>query len=186
MWPNMDPSSAVNSLNQSIYFLRRVFETEYSEETTAGYVHQESDLVWLDRDLIVATSAVCADLVAEYGRSGDPGFAEQLSEAYVGRFALDFAYDEWSADFREWLHVAYLQVIETQIRLDVDNGNYRRGISLARRALEIEPRNEDLELSLLKLLRVAGAHSAAAEQYNRYANVLRSDLGVDPPSRDEV
>ena len=186
MWPDIDPSSAVNSLNQSIYFLRRVFEAEYSEETTAGYLHQESDLVWLDRDLISASSATCSELIAEYGRSANPQVVEQLSEAYTGRFALDFAYDEWTADFREWLHVAYLQIVETQIRLDVDHGNYRRGISLARSALEIEPRNEELELSLLKLLRGAGAYSAAAEQYSRYANVLRNDLGVDPPSPDSV
>jgi len=186
MWPDIDPGSAVNSLNQSIYFLRRVFEAEYSEETTAGYLHQESDLVWLDRDLISASSATCGELIAEYGRRADPDIVERLSETYVGRFALDFAYDEWTADFREWLHVAYLQMVETQIRLDVDHGNYRRGISLARSALEIEPRNEELELSLLKLLRGAGAHSAAAEQYSRYANVLKNDLGVDPPSPDTV
>jgi tetratricopeptide (TPR) repeat protein len=28
MWPEMDPSAAVNSLNQSVYYLRRVFEPE--------------------------------------------------------------------------------------------------------------------------------------------------------------
>jgi len=82
--------------------------------------------------------------------------------------------------------VAYLHVIETQIKTDVDTGSVQRGIMLARRALEIEPRHEELELSMLKLLRRAGAHSAAAEQYSRYANVLRTDLGVEPPSFETV
>jgi len=186
MWPDMDPSSAINSLNQSVYFLRRIFEAEYTEDTTAGYVHQDSDLLWLDHDLVRSLSSECARLVAEYGRNADPDIALALADLYQGRFALDFAYDEWSADYREWLHVAYLHVIETQIRADVDGGHYQRGIRLARTALQIEPRNEELELSLLKLLRGSGAHSAAAEQYTRYANVLRSDLGVEPPSRDAI
>jgi DNA-binding SARP family transcriptional activator len=186
MWPEIDPASAINSLNQSVYFLRRVFEPAYSEETTAGYVHQDSDLLWLDQELIRSASHRCVDLVQEFERDQRPEIATELAETYLGRFALDFAYDDWSGDFREWLHVGWLHVMETQIRADADGGHFQRGIHLTRRALEIEPRNEDFELSMLKLLRRAGAHSAAAEQYTRYAKVLRSDLGVEPPALESV
>jgi two-component SAPR family response regulator len=140
----------------------------------------------LDTELNSSDSRTCALLIQEYERAPDPALAVQLAARYRGRFALDFAYEEWSSDFREWLHVAYLHVIETQIKTDVDMGSVQRGIMLARRALEIEPRHEELELSMLKLLRRAGAHSAAAEQYSRYANVLRTDLGLEPPSYDAV
>jgi DNA-binding SARP family transcriptional activator len=186
MWPEMDPAAAVNSLNQSVYFLRRVFEPEYSEETTAGYVHQDSDILWLDAELVQAVSARCASLIADYERAADPATAVRLAEEYVGRFALDFAYEDWSASFREWLHVAYLHVVETQVRADVDRGQFQRGLSIARRAVEVEPRSDELELSLVRLLRGSGAHSAAAEQFTRYANVLRTDLGVEPPPIDAV
>ena len=186
MWPDMDPGAATNSLNQSVYFLRRVFEAEFSEETTAGYVQQDSDVLWLDSDLIRASSGDSAVLVREYERTHDPRYAVQLSETYTGKFALDFAYEDWSADFREWLHIAYLQVIETQIGADMDSGQFRRGLQIAKRAVAVEPRNDGLELSLLRLLRGAGAHTAAAEQFSRYANVLRSDLGVEPPSPDSI
>ena len=37
---------------------------------------------------------------------------------YVGRFALDFSYEEWSVPFRDALHVAYLQVIEAAVGRD--------------------------------------------------------------------
>jgi DNA-binding SARP family transcriptional activator len=186
MWPDIDPSSAINSLNQSVYFLRRVFEPDYTEDTTAGYVHQDSDLLWIDPELIGSDSRVCAALIESYERQTDPDLALELAERYTGRFALDFAYDDWSTDYREWLHVAWLHVLETQIRLDIDAGRFDRGIRVARRALEIEPRNDELELSMLKLLRRAGAHSAAAEQYSRYSNVLRTDIGVEPPSLESV
>jgi DNA-binding SARP family transcriptional activator len=186
LWPDMSPGAAINSLNQTVYFLRRVFEPTYSEETTAGYLHQDSDLLWLDEQLISARSRMCLGLIDGFTRASDAADAVELADLYTGRFALDFAYEDWSSDFREWLHVGYLNVVETQVRADIDSGEFQRGISIARRALEVEPRNEELELSLLRLLRRAGAHSAAAEQYARYANVLRSELGIEPPAPESL
>ena len=186
MWPEMDPTAALNSLNQTLYFLRRVFEPAYSEDTSAGYVHQESDVVWLDPLLVQSRSAICADLVAEYERSGNPEVVRQLGQQYIGRFALDFAYEDWASDFRESLHVAYLHVIESSIQDDIRSGHYMRGVEAARRALELDPGLDALELSLLRLLKNAGAHSAAAEQYGRYAHLLREELGIDPPPLDAI
>jgi DNA-binding SARP family transcriptional activator len=57
---------------------------------------------------------------------------------------------------------------------------------MSRRALEIDPRHEELELLLLRLLRNSGSHSAAAEQYARYASFMRDDLGIEPPPLDSV
>ena len=41
LWPEMAPNVALNSLNQTVYFLRRVFEPGYKEDTSAGYVHHD-------------------------------------------------------------------------------------------------------------------------------------------------
>ena len=38
----------MNSLNQTIYFLRRVFEADFSDELSPGYLHHESEVIWLD------------------------------------------------------------------------------------------------------------------------------------------
>jgi DNA-binding SARP family transcriptional activator len=186
MWPDMDPTAAINSLNQSVYFLRRVFEPEYTDDSTAGYVRQDSDLIWLDTELIEAVSGRCATLVAEYERSHDPTIAIELSRQYRERFALDFMYEEWASDFRDWLHVSSLRVIEEQIRRLLDAGDYDRGIGMARRAVLTDPRNEALEASLLRLLRGSGAHAAAAEQYAHYASMLRRDLGIEAPPASEL
>jgi ATP/maltotriose-dependent transcriptional regulator MalT/DNA-binding SARP family transcriptional activator len=186
MWPDMDPTAALNSLNQTLYFLRRVFEPAYSEDTSAGYVHQESDIVWLDPVLVQSRSAMSAELVAEYANAPSPEGVRRLSDTYVGRFALDFAYEDWANDFRESLHVGYLHVIESSIREDIQTGHFERGIEIARRALELDPGLDTLELSLLRLLKNAGAHSAAAEQYGRYAHLLREELGVDPPPFETI
>ena len=125
-------------------------------------------------------------MLAEWERTREPGRVRELSALYAGKFALDFSYEDWSVDFRDWLHVAYLRAIEAQIKQDIDSGDFDSGVAITRRALEIDARQEDLELSLFRLLRNSGAHSAAAEQFARYANVLRTDLGVEPPTSDSV
>jgi DNA-binding SARP family transcriptional activator len=186
LWPDMDPDAAGNSLNQTIYFLRRVFEPDYDEETSPGYLRQESDLVLLDPDLVVSTSAQCAALITNIEKNPDPDLIAALSSTYEGRFAVDFAYEEWATDFREWLHVAYLQVMERAITRDVAAGKYQRSVGLARRVLALEPRLDSFGLSLVRLLKGSGAHSAAAEQYERYAGLLREDIGVDPPPFDAL
>ncbi|MGP1673681.1 MAG: bacterial transcriptional activator domain-containing protein, partial [Candidatus Limnocylindrales bacterium] len=65
-------------------------------------------------------------------------------------------------------------------------GHYGRGIRVARRALEVDPGAEQIEVSLLRLYRATGAHSAAAEQYAHYAAMIREDLGIEPPPLESL
>jgi len=181
LWPEMAPEVAVNSLNQTVYFLRRVFEPNYKEDHSAGYIHHDSDVLWLDPQLIRSRSQECRNLIDSLGPDPTPAQVDRLSEIYVARFALDFSYEEWSVPYRDALHVAYLNVVEGAVGRDMEAGHFERGIRLARRALDIDPELENIELSLLRLYRVTGAHSAAAEQYEHYAAYLRDELGVEPP-----
>ena len=72
-------------------------------------------------------------------------------------------------------------MIEGAVASDMATGHYQRGIELARRALAIDPDLDGLELYLLRMLRITGAHAAAAEQYGHYAAYVRNELGVEPP-----
>ena len=52
--------------------------------------------------------------------------------------------------------------------------------------LDVDPAAEHVEVSLLRLYRASGAHSAAAEQYAHYANAMREQLGVEPPALEAL
>jgi ATP/maltotriose-dependent transcriptional regulator MalT/DNA-binding SARP family transcriptional activator len=186
LWPDLSPEVAVNSLNQTVYFLRRVIEPSYKEELSPGYVHHDSDVLWLDPELVESTSARCWSLIHRMSSPPSPSDVERLCELYAGRFALDFAYEEWAVAYRDSLHAAFLQVIESAVALDTFSGHFDRGREIARRALEIDPEAEQVELSLLRLYRRTGAHAAAAEQYAHYAAVMRNDLGVEPPPLESL
>ena len=181
LWPDLSPDVAINSLNQTVYFLRRVFEPSYAEDLSAGYVHHSSDVLWLDNELIASRSADCFALIDDVGSDLEPAVVARLSAMYIDRFALDFAYEEWAVPFRTSLHVGYLQIVEAAVTRDMASGHEDRAIELARRALDLDPGVESLELALVRLYRTTGAHSAAAEQYAHYATVLKDELGVEPP-----
>jgi ATP/maltotriose-dependent transcriptional regulator MalT/two-component SAPR family response regulator len=186
LWPDLDPLVAMNSLNQTIYFLRRVFEPRYSEELSPGYVHHQSDVLWLDPELVDSRSMRCAALIRLATRQPDSNHVDELSEMYRGRFALEFAYEEWASGHRDWMHANYLQLVEAAVSQDLAVGQFEHGIGLARRALEVDPEADELELSLLRLYRGIGATAAAAEQYSHYAAVAREDLGIEPPALETL
>ncbi len=56
LWPELDPLDALNSLNQTVYFLRRVLEEDYVDDLSPGYIHHDSELIWLDQELVSSRS----------------------------------------------------------------------------------------------------------------------------------
>jgi DNA-binding SARP family transcriptional activator len=179
LWPESDPSSALNSLNQTVYFLRRLFEPSYAEQTSPGYLGQDGETVWLDRDLVNSRSNRCLAIIRSVPAQPAAEAAVSLANEYAGRFALDFAYEDWGASFRDSLHAGYLRVMEQAIRMDTNNGQFSRGTFLAERAAEVDPDAEEIQVALVRLYRMSGAHAAAAEQYGHYTDAMR-ELGVEP------
>lgn len=186
LWPDLDPLDAVNSLNQTVYFLRRVVEENYVDDLSPGYLHHDSDLIWLDRDLVTSRSHECRRIIKALPLTPTPDQVLDLATQYAGRFALDFEYEEWAAPYRDWLHASFLEVVERAVTSDIETGHYERGIQLARRVLDIDPNVEQVEVSLLRLYRASGAHAAAAEQYGHYAGVMREQLGLEPPPLESL
>jgi DNA-binding SARP family transcriptional activator len=186
IWPDLDPTDASNSLNQTTYFLRRVFEPDYDDDQSPGYLHHDSDMVWLDRGLVSSQSADCRRLLEE-ARSGHlADAAEQLSTAYTSPFALDFAYEDWASEFREALHAAYLEIVERAVLSHIDALEYEQALALSRRAVEVDPTAENLQLLLIRICRRLGAHSAAAEQYATYSALLKEEYGLEAPKLTDI
>jgi DNA-binding SARP family transcriptional activator len=186
LWPDLEPEIAVNSLNQTVYFLRRVFEPQYSEQTSPGFVHFDSNVLWIDSELVTSRSQACGLLMRRIATEATAEDVDELAGMYKARFALDFAYEEWAIPFRDSMHAAYLQIMESAIASDLATGHFERGIRLARAALAVDPSAEGLEVFLVRLYRLSGAHAAAAEQYEHYAAMVREELGVDPPPLEAV
>ena len=186
LWPDQDPEQSANSLHQSVYFLRRVFEPKYSEDVSPGYLNHDVELLWLDPTLVDSRSGLCRRILDAGRGAPDPALAEALSVEYRGHFALDFAYEDWASPYRENLHARYLEVLERAVRADIEAGHVDRAIQLSRRLLDVDPSADEVERTLLRLYQAVGAHRAAAEQYAHYSTALRRDLGIEPPPLEDV
>jgi DNA-binding SARP family transcriptional activator len=186
LWPEMPPTAGANSLNQSAYFLRRVFEPGCEDDTTAGYLRSRADLIWLDQDLVNSRSSQCLKLIASIRRDPSPELISRLAESYTGRFGVDFIYDDWASSFRDSLHASFLDRIERAVTRDTRAGAFDRALSVAQLALQADPEAEQIELCLVRIYRRTAASAAAAEQYAHYAGVLREQLGVEPLPLEEI
>jgi ATP/maltotriose-dependent transcriptional regulator MalT/DNA-binding SARP family transcriptional activator len=168
LWPDLEPNVAVNSLNQTIYFLRRVFEPSYREDESAQYVQHSGEVVRLDTDLVTSQSGICVDLCRDARPTLDPDVIDRLVRSYTDRFALDFEYEEWASPFRETLHAAYLDVVEQAIHREIGHGQFDRAGILARAAMRVDADAEPVEGALLQIYKTTGSYSAAAEQATHY------------------
>ena len=181
LWPDLDPDLGSNSMNQTVYFLAPADRAELPRRSLSpGYVHSDSEMIWLDPELVGSRSTDCIGLLKR-ARSGDEAAALLLAEQYQGRFALDFAYEDWAAAFRDSLHSQYIETAERWISVLAGRGDHWVAIDIARSAINVDPDAEGIEVALIRLYRATGAHAAAAEQYGRYAAAQRSDLGIEVP-----
>jgi DNA-binding SARP family transcriptional activator/tetratricopeptide (TPR) repeat protein len=181
LWPDANPDAVVNSLNQTLYHLRRVFEPAFDEDTSANYVHHDLELLRLDDSLITSTSRSCMVLLNRIARDHRPDQIADLSKTYATRFAMDFAYEEWSIAFRDSLHSGYVDAVEREVSRDAASGHFDRALPLVRGALSIDPDDIELERTLIRLLLRSGSRRAAAEQYGHYATAFRAEFGIDAP-----
>jgi len=186
LWPNMEPEAGANSLNQTSYFLRQVFEPKADDDSSAGYLNSRADLIWLDPRLVQSRSSDCLKLIAAIRRDNSPELISRLAESYTGRFAVDFIYDDWASAYRDALHASFLDRIERALTADTRAGAFDRALAVAQLALQADPDAEQIELCLLRLYRRMGASAAAEEQYSHYAGVMREQLGVEPPPLESI
>jgi DNA-binding SARP family transcriptional activator len=186
LWPDNDPDQAVNSLHQTVYFLRRIIEPGYSDDLSPGYLNQDTELIWLDSELIGSRSVRCKEQLRGLGPEPPVPAVLALAGEYRGKFALDFSYDDWASMHRDSLHAQYLEVMERAIAFSTATGRFAEAMELSRALLETDPSLDQVEASLVKMYRLLGAHAAAAEQYQHYTTVIRDELGIEPPPLDQM
>lgn len=186
LWPDSRPVSASNSLNQSLYFLRRDIDPWYEDDVSVEYVAFEGDLLWLDPELVRADSA---DFV-EQARAGLLGATEardalRTLDSYEGQFCPEFEYEDWAISWRTRVHASYLNFGHTAVQRLVAQGNLPGARDVALRVLASDPTAADMESGLVWIYWQLGATSAAAALHHHIEARDRAD-GLDPPSLDDL
>jgi DNA-binding SARP family transcriptional activator/predicted ATPase len=179
LWPDMPESDALMNLRQILASLRRLVGPHL--HITRQTVRFRRDRpYWLD---VEDFEAAVADLAEKEIALGSMQAAVEL---YRGDFLAGFyvrdapAFEEWMLVQRARLRNAALKALHTLVTVNAHRGDYQKGITFARRLLELEPWYEEAHRQLISLLVHSGQHSAALAQYEICRRHLAEELGVEP------
>ena len=99
IWPDADPAAAVNSLNQTVFQLRRMLEPDYGDGDTAQYVLSSTDSIQLNRDLVRTDLGDLREisrlLVGETELRRRTDLGGRLLALVRGEFLSDLKYEDW-------------------------------------------------------------------------------------------
>jgi DNA-binding SARP family transcriptional activator len=188
LWPDLSPQAAANSLNQTLYFLRRDIDPHFEDGVSVDYIRFEAETLGLSPELVTVESVEFHAAAMDTARRPvlDLPEARACIERYQGRFSPEFEYEDWSTDWREQVHTLFLYLVGRTQRELAELGDFHSAIAVTKASLAIDPRNSDLNESLVWLLMAAGSRTAAAEQYAHYAVVHREEVGAEPPSLQDL
>jgi DNA-binding SARP family transcriptional activator len=185
LWPDAEPGAAANSLNQSLYFLRREIDPWYEDDLSIEYVPYEGDLVWLDPDLVRVASSAFLAAIRTAPSSPDAETALSILASYGGRFAPEFEYEEWAIAWRTRVEVSFLEFSQGVISRLIAVGRLDDARDVAIRAFEADPNARDVERKLIALYWRLGSRAAAKAQYAHYRLVEEAD-GLEVPELEDL
>src|SRR5262245_6496289 len=175
-WGDLPPCHTRHSLRQTLFVLRAALAFP-----APSLFRADSTSVSLDPE------GVTADAV-EFERLTAVDTARSLGQA-VGLYRGDFlagisggtpAFEEWLRSEREKLRTLAIRACAKLADLQRTAGLTEQAIRTAQRALTLEPTEESVHRTLMRLHAEVGRPNAALRQYQQCARILESELGVEP------
>ena len=183
LWPTADGDSAVNSLNQTVFQLRRHLDREYRAGDSPEYVFSTAEVVELNPRLVRVDISEVSRLTEgineldwdERNRAG-----ERVLSLIRGDFLAEFRYEDWAASHHltATMRLRSLLLPIANARADAFETEIRMGAATA--LLRIDPYDEAALLALATSLAGSGKRIAARNLVLAYADRVRSELDDEP------
>ena len=174
LWSDVPAALARRRLRQVIFDLRRVLPK-------ADLIRLDGDGVALDPALVEADVGTFEAAVTE----GTPEALERAARLYRGDLLAGLviqapAFEEWLAAERERLRE---RAVEALARLSAHQraaGALDAAVDTTLRLLALDPLQEPVHRTLMRLYADQGRRGAALRQYQACAKVLEREMGVEP------
>ena len=124
--------------------------------------------------------------VARFKRALGRGDHDAASELWSGPLLAGFsvydvgAFDDWLELERERLHAAFHDAVVRTANAANEAGAFDRASRLLGRLLELEPLAEDVVQPYVRALALSGRRDAALAAFDRFAERLQEELGLEP------
>jgi DNA-binding SARP family transcriptional activator len=182
LWPDADADSAVNSLNQTVFQLRRALDSSYRAGESADYVLSSSEQVTLNLEL-VRTDLSEFERASETLMSGD--WAERNAMAHLiarllrGTFLAELCYEDWASRLQQQVHGRVRQLLlpaadedgmlEPAIRLE-----------LASALIALDPYDEAAVIAMARSMAASGRIVAAQNLMIDYIKKVQDEFDDTP------
>jgi len=138
----------------------------------------------IDSSLIASVDTETFDRLCREAQSGaDDERLPRLREAfalYRGGFLSVMASEPWVAPINAYFHSLYLRAARDLLALLQKRGCADEIIADCRAAAAIDPYTEELQITLIRALALAGAQDEALQQYASVKKMLMEQFGVSP------
>jgi DNA-binding SARP family transcriptional activator/tetratricopeptide (TPR) repeat protein len=182
LWGDTAEIQARQSFRQALASLRRV-----TGRSDAPIILAKGDTITLDPNVVTVDVAILQSALADGG-------LERLREAatlWRGEFLDGLGVDEptfeeWRADQSEKLRALALDASAGLLRAQLDGGPPDAAIQTALRMVAIDPSQESVHRTLMRLFMARGRRAAALNQYQICADWLRRELDAAPEEETDL
>ncbi|HEY7674570.1 MAG TPA: hypothetical protein VH867_05030, partial [Burkholderiales bacterium] len=177
MWPESDPGSAINSLNQTVFQLRRAIDPDYRDGDSPMYIISNVDQVQLNPDFVITDLQEYrrfARNVRSNGAHASPA-AEATIDLIRGEFLAELRYDDWAQRLQTAIHS---EVRATLITI-AEGGSTVPADTAVRAACaltELDPYDEAAQIAMARQLDLSGKRVAGRRSLERFIERLERDL----------
>jgi DNA-binding SARP family transcriptional activator len=177
LWSSTAPEQARQSLRQTLSTMRR----ELAAVSEQKILVEEGDFLSLDASLVHCDVAEFESLVA----TGTPEALDPATRLYGGDFLDGFQideekFDQWVLAERDRLHRMALRAHASLVEQLSRSGSLDEAIASAQQSLRIDPLQESMHRTLMRLYLQSGDLLNALQQYDNCAKLLRRELDLEP------
>src|SRR5262245_473847 len=176
LWSDAAPATARNALRQTLFVLRRALGGTERDifQTTGDAIALSPDSV--DTDIAAFERAV---------KEGTPAALERAHRLYSGDLlsglgVVEPVFEDWLMAERERLHELALEALARRLAHQRTSGETASAVQTALRLLALDPLQESVHRTLMRLYALLGRRDAALRQYQECVEVIRRELGAEP------
>ena len=176
LWGDSSDERARHSLRQALVTLRRALPGQ-----AAACLVEVGDTIKLDPSAVEVDVALFERLAAEVS----PEALERAAALYRGDFLEGVgvdepAFEEWLRTERERLRELAIEGLAKLLGLLGRSGAMDRAVQVAVRLLGLDPAQEPVHRTLMRLYAEQGRRGTALRQYQVCVETLERELGVEP------
>jgi len=184
LWPDSDPASAVNSLNQTVFQLRRLFESDKRDGDAPQYVLSSVDSIRLNPDLVRTDLEELREISKSLGLANAGQHRAELGSRLLalvrGEFLNDLRYEDWVTSAQLAVHADVRACLMPIADGTVPELGEAGAVKAGRILTLLDPYDEAAHIAIVRSFAGSGRRHQAKEILTAFAKRIQDELDEEP------